>query len=229
MTAPAPTLRLYDWPVSPFCHKVRAVLAHKGLAFERVPALQHRAEIKRRGKIGKVPALELDGEFLVDSTDIVHALERRFPATPVLPPDAAARARCHVIEDWCDESLYFLGLYFHWREPSGRRAAHELFSRTLLGRLSFWPIWLRINRQLDGQGTGRKSEAQIRTDLARHLDAIEAMLEREWLLGDGPWLCDFSLMAQLVYLSRAAALSQAFADRPRINAFLARMKTLHQR
>ena len=110
---------LYDWGPSPFCMKVRAVLAHKGLPYT------------------KVPALDVDGEFLVDSTDIAHELERRFPTTPILPAAARERALCHALEDWSDESLYFFGLYYHWHEPAGRRQAAAYFARTWLGRLAF--------------------------------------------------------------------------------------------
>lgn len=223
----APRIRLYDWPVSPFCHKVRAVLEHKGLPYERLPALSNRGLIRRRGGVGKVPALELDAEFLVDSTDIVHELERRFPDCPVLPPSASARALCHVLEDWADESLYFLGLYHHWHEPAGVAAARRYFHRSWAGVLLFPPLRWRIERQLAGQGVGRKAPAQVRADLERNLDAVEALLEPgPFLLGDGPWLCDHALLAQLVYLQRAAALGGLYAERPAIRAFLERMRAL---
>jgi glutathione S-transferase len=224
-----PRIALYDWPVSPFCMKVRAVLDHKGLAYQRLPALKHQREIRRRGKVGKVPALDIDGAFFVDSTDIAHELERRFPAPSVLPPDPAERALCHVLEDWADESLYFLGLYYHWHEPQGRRAAADYFGRSLLGKLFFRPVWMRVERQLVGQGTARKSPEHVRSDLERNLDAVEGLLARgDFLLGTRPYLCDFALMAQLVYLSRAAALSNALSARPRALAYLERMKSLRE-
>src|SRR5688572_28623116 len=51
----------YDWPYSPFCMKVRAMLDHKGLQYERINPLGRALfAIHRRGKIGKVPALEID-------------------------------------------------------------------------------------------------------------------------------------------------------------------------
>lgn len=231
MTSPSttPRIALYDWPVSPFCMKVRAVLDHKRLSYVRLPALTHQWEIKRRGKVGKVPALDLDGEFLVDSTDIAHALERRFPDPPVLPPDPGDRAQCHVLEDWADESLYFSGLYYHWHEPAGRQAAAAYFGRTLIGKLSFQPFRWKIERQLWGQGTGRKSAAQVRADLERNLDAVEVLLGRgPFLLSGGPWLCDFALMSQLVYLTRAPALKRVLDARPHTRAYLERMKQLRE-
>jgi len=228
--ANSPALRLYDWAPSPFCIKVRAVLAHKGLAYERVPALTRVREIRRRGGIGKVPALELDGELHVDSTDIVHLLERRFPTASVLPADARERALCHVLEEYCDEALYFFGLYFHWHDPAGRAAARAYFARTLLGRLLFRPFLARIERQLRGHGTGRKTAAHVRADLERNLDAIEGLLAgREYLLGAGPYLCDFALAGQLVYLTLAPGTRHVLDERPHCKAFLARLPQVRAR
>lgn len=222
-------IRLFDWPPSPFCMKVRAVLDHKGLAYERIPALTRVREIRRRGGIGKVPALELGGELLVDSTDIAHALEQRFPATPILPASAADRARCHVLEEYADEALYFLGLYYHWHDPAGRAAAKRYFARTLLGRLMFHPFSALIGRQLHGHGTGRKSPAHVRADLERNLDAVEALLaDRAYLLGEeGPYLCDFAVAGQLVYLTLAPTTKEALRDRPRCRAWIARLRHVH--
>lgn len=217
-------IALYDWPPSPFCMKVRAVLEYKGLAYERIPALSRIREVYRRGAVGKVPALDIDGEFHVDSTDIAHLLERRVPMPPILPVAARERALCHTFEDWSDESLYFFGLYYHWHEPQGRRRAAAYFAKTVLGRLSFRPFLARIERQLRGHGTARKSAAHVRADLERNLDVIETLLQgRAFLLGEGPYLCDFALAAQLTYLTRAPAVRDALRDRPESRAFLARL------
>ena len=220
----AVTIVLYDWPPSPFCIKVRAVLERKQIAYERVSALGRIPELYRRGKIGKVPALDLDGEFLVDSTDICHALDARVPSPALLPTAPRDRALCHALEDWADESLYFFGLYYHWHEPEGRARAKRYFAKTLAGRLVFWPYLARIEQQLRGHGIARKPPAHVRQDLERNLDAIEALVaERQFLLGDGPWLCDYALAGQLVYLTRARSMRDVLASRPHTRAFLARL------
>ncbi len=216
-------LVLYDWKPSPFCMKVRAVLAHKGLAYETRPALRHIKDLYRRGGIGKVPALELGDEFLIDSTDICHRLEREFPERPVLPSDPRERAQCHVFEELCDESLYFFGLYYHWHEPEGRRRAAKYFARTLLGRLFFRPFLGRVERQLQGHGLGRKTPAHVRADLERNLEAFDTLLEgRDYLLGHGPHLCDFALASHLDYLILAPATRDALASRPNLRRLLER-------
>lgn len=218
------TIVLYDWPPSPFCMKVRAVLARKQLAYERVAALGRIPELYRRGKIGKVPALEIDGELLVDSTDICYALDARFASPPLLPADARDRALCHALEEWADESLYFFGLYYHWHEPEGRRRAKRYFDKTLAGRIVFWPYLARIEQQLRGHGLGRKPPAHVASDLERNLDAVEALVAaKPYLLGDAPWLCDYAIAAQLVYLTLAKSQRDVLASRPATRAYLARL------
>ena len=44
----------YDWPYSPFCMKVRAILDYKHLKYECVNPLSARGTLNRRGT-GKVP------------------------------------------------------------------------------------------------------------------------------------------------------------------------------
>lgn len=223
----APRLVLYDWAVSPFSLKVRAALDHKGLAYVRVPIVRraNRLSVRRRGGVGKAPALEIDGRLHVDSTDICHEIERRFPDPPILPAAARERALCHAIEEWADESLYFIGLYYHWHDPEGRARVPEAFPRGLGGRLLFRFFLRRVLGQLRGQGTARKSPEHVRSDLARHLDALDALFaDRPFALGDRPYLCDFALFGQLVYLGRSPVGGRSLAGRTAIEGFVSRMK-----
>jgi glutathione S-transferase len=219
---------LYDWGPSPFCLKVRAILDHKRIAYRRLSALGRPIlELRRRGGIGKVPALELDGELVCDSTDIAYALERRVPEPAVLPADARERALCHALEDWADESLYFVGLYFQWIDPAGLAMVPQAFGRGPLGKLAFEVSLRRIRRQVRGQGTSRKPDAHVRADLERHLDALEALVAPgPFLLGEAPLLCDFAVMSQLVYLARTPHGGPRVAARPALTAYLERMKAL---
>jgi glutathione S-transferase len=49
------------------------------------------------------PVLELDGDAIGDSTEIIAALERRHPEPPLYPVDSSERARALEIEDFFDE------------------------------------------------------------------------------------------------------------------------------
>lgn len=210
----------YDWPYSPFCMKVRAILDHKDIEFRTVNPLAARGLLKRRGT-GKVPAIEIDGLFVTDSTNIALMLDARFPDPPLLPGGERERGLCYAIEDWADESLYFIGLYYRWIEEQGRKPVAGVFGTSLKGRAAYLYYARLIARQLEGQGTLRKSPEHIRADLERNLDAVEAMLgEAPYLLGDEPYLCDFALWAQLAYLNRTPIGGRAIAARERVATYL---------
>ncbi len=225
-----PQINFYDWAPSPFCMKVRAILDYKRLAYRRInplgPALK---AIRQSGRTGKVPAVEIDGEWLTDSTDIAYELDRRFPAPPILPAAPRDRALCHAIEEWADESLYFIGLYYQWYEPSGRAMVPRAFGKSLLGRIAYRVYLRRILRQLKGQGTLRKPPGHVRADLDRHLDAAEDLLRPgPFLFGAAPYLCDFALFGQLAYLARTPVAGEAIKGRPAIQQFCEHMKQWRQ-
>jgi glutathione S-transferase len=224
--ATRPKLVLYDFPTSPFCAKVRSVLMYQGASFETVDAMAPRNWLAlRRDGTGKAPALAIDGLRVADSTDICHALDALFPHCPVLPPEPRERALCHAIEEWCDESLYFVGLRLVWLDPANDRAVRGRFARGPAGWLAWRGYRRLIARQVRGQGTGRKSQPQLVVDLKRHLDAAEALLaDRPFLLGQQPWLCDFALFGELRFLGFAPAGAAALAERPALLAFGERVR-----
>ena len=221
-------LRLFDWAPSPFCMKVRAILNYKGVPFERIAVLgPSLIELVRRSKVRKVPALDIDGSLIVDSTDIAHEIERLFPEPAIVPADPHLRGLSHVLEDWSDEALYFLGLYFQWVEPRGKPMVRRAFGSSPLGIAARLFYQGRIAAQLRGQGTGRKSLAQITTDLEREFNALTAMLAGQpYLLGQTPYLCDFAVNAQLVYLSRPPASAEILREFSELGSYVDRMKAL---
>jgi glutathione S-transferase len=215
----------YDWPYSPFCMKVRAILDYKQLQYERVNPVGRVGAIRRRGGIGKVPAVEIDDELIVDSTDIAHELDRRFPDPPLLPNDPRERAMCHAIEDWADESLYFIGLYYRWYEREGRKPIPRVFGRSPTGWLAYRFYLRRILGQLRGQGTSRKPPEHVARDLERQLDAVEGLLRPgPYLFGANSYLADFALWGQLNYLNKTPVGGRAIAGRKAIGAYLERMR-----
>lgn len=221
-------IRLFDWGPSPFCLKVRSILAYKGVEYERVAVLgPSLLEFFRRSGVRKVPALDVDGRLLVDSTDIAHEIERLFPEPSILPADPRLRGLSHALEDWSDEALYFLGLYFQWIEPAGKPMVRKAFGATPLGIAARWFYQHRIAGQLRGQGTARKSPVHIAADLRREFEGLAAMLaDRPFLLGEQPYLCDFAVCAQLVYMSRPPASAEILREHLPLLAYMERMKAL---
>jgi glutathione S-transferase len=107
-------ITLYSGPLSLFSRKVEIVLHEKSLPFERVQvpfsqakgyAPKHPAVLAANPK-GQVPVL-VDGDLtLFDSTLIFEYLEDAYPAPPLYPTGAAARARCRQLELYADEILF---------------------------------------------------------------------------------------------------------------------------
>ncbi len=107
-------MKLYSGPLSLFTAKVRIALADKGLAYERVEvgwSREHRYEPHHPDVVAlnprkQVPVL-VDGDVVVaDSTLILEYLEDRSPEPPLLPRDAAGRARARQLEAAADEILF---------------------------------------------------------------------------------------------------------------------------
>ena len=89
-------IRLYQYPFSHNCAKVKIALLEKGLAFEAPQVdnmLLRSAAFLALNPLGKVPVLE-DGAFAIGESEvIVEYLEDRYPNPPLLPQSAEGRAR----------------------------------------------------------------------------------------------------------------------------------------
>ena len=95
-------IRLYRAPFSTNVERVALALAHKGLEVESVwISYEDRSPVERVSGQSLVPVVEFDdGAVVVDSMQIVKALEERHPAAPLYPPDFAGRARTMRFIDW---------------------------------------------------------------------------------------------------------------------------------
>jgi len=87
-------LKLGGFAVSNYYNKVKVALLEKGIAFEEAFCMTSQdEEYRKRSPMGKVPYLEVDGEFLCESQVICEYLEDQYPAKPLYPKGALERAR----------------------------------------------------------------------------------------------------------------------------------------
>jgi len=105
-------LVLHNYWRSSASHRVRIVLALKGLAYDYAPVNitpkggeQHRSDAYRaKNPMMQVPTLEIiedDGtvRWLAQSLPILEFLEERFPDTPILPKDPYQRAKARMLAE----------------------------------------------------------------------------------------------------------------------------------
>jgi maleylacetoacetate isomerase len=95
-------MKLYGYFRSSAAFRVRIALNLKGLRYENAFVHlrrndQSKADYLAVNPQGLVPALELDGQRLVQSLPIIEYLDEIHPQPPLLPADAAGRARVRAL------------------------------------------------------------------------------------------------------------------------------------
>lgn len=198
---------LYQYPragrlesISPFCVKVQRALRYKQVEF-RIENLALGYQIRRANPRGRLPAADIDQERVHDSSDILRALERRFPERPLFPTDPQTQAEALLLEDWADEVLYPYLLYWRWLiEPPDPQRAFKFLPRFLRG-LGVRLYRRTVRRRLRYQGTGLKPAEVVRAELTRALRALDTKLRASatpYLLGTlAPTHADIAVFAQV--------------------------------
>jgi glutathione S-transferase len=81
-------IKLYGLRMSNYYSLVKAAMIEKGLDFEEVKAPPTQKEDNlARSPMGKMPSIEIDGQYISESLAIVSYLERAHPETSLLPAD----------------------------------------------------------------------------------------------------------------------------------------------
>ncbi|WP_095587713.1 glutathione S-transferase family protein [Actibacterium ureilyticum] len=167
--------RLYHVPLSPFCRKVRLVLAEKKIEVELVEERywEQDPDFMRRNPAGKVPVLRINGLALSESQAICEYLEEIQAEPRLLPQDPAQRAEVRRLVSWFDDK-------FH----------QEVTSKLL---------YERVNKKVMGQGYPESKNVKAGAQKIKfHLDYLGWLLDqRRWLAGDVMTLADFAAAAHL--------------------------------
>jgi len=167
--------RLYHVPLSPFCRKVRLVLAEKRIEVELVEERywEEQPEFLRRNPGGKVPVLRLDGVMMAESSAICEYLEETRPDPALMPKDPAGRFEVRRLVGWFDDK----------------------FHREVTANL----LYERVNKKITGKGYPDSSNIKAGARAIKyHLDYMAWLLDhRRWLAGDQMSLADFTAAAHL--------------------------------
>jgi len=210
---------------SPFCMKVEVFLKLAGLPYQ----VNDHTPPFRLPK-GKLPALR-DGETLVcDSQAIIEHLQRQY--ADKLPPALRQpeRGADLALRRLFEEHTYFSALWGRWIDE----AAFRVVAPTFFGRLP-WPLRTlvpalvrrKMRRDLQGQGLGRHSPAEIAARAEADLDAAQAMLgERSFFGGDQPSALDatvYAFLANALYVDIDSPVRRHLQAMAPLVAYCARM------
>ncbi|EXJ13833.1 Stringent starvation protein A [Imhoffiella purpurea] len=103
-------MTLFSDPVCPYCHRVRMVLAEKGIAVDVVDVDAHALpdEVMDFNPYGTVPTFVDRDLRLYESRIIMEYLDERFPHPPLLPVDPVSRANARLFMYRIDRDWYSL-------------------------------------------------------------------------------------------------------------------------
>ncbi len=167
--------KLYHFPLSPFCRKVRLSLAEKKIEVELHDERywEQDPDFLRRNPAGKVPVLRLDNKMMSESAAICEYLEEAYPNPPLMPTDVDGRYEVRRLVSWFDDK-------FH----------NEVTSKLL---------YERVNKKVMGRGFPDSGNVKAGAKAIKyHLDYMAWLLDhRRWLAGDAMSLADFAAAAHL--------------------------------
>src|SRR6266481_5534034 len=121
--------RVHGMMQSYFTRKMTGYFDYKGIpwVFRRFAGAS--PEAMAAGFPGGVPVVEMPGgEFMWDSTAMIHHLELRYPEPAVLPQDPVQRFLCYVIEDAADEWFYRVAVGSRWFFPENAAVGEHVRS-----------------------------------------------------------------------------------------------------
>jgi microsomal prostaglandin-E synthase 2 len=225
---------LYQFELCPFCHKVKATLDVKGIAYRTV-------EVNPFGKAElpalpddapkKVPVIECDGDVVFDSTTIMNYLDERFPDRRLSPQDGSdARVRSDEIETWVDDvfaKALPTVIYGTWREAL--KAAQITARSSNFGFVS--NIGVRaggpmIMYQVSKRILKKHGKSDGHAWVAEALDQFEEWLgDDDYVTGDAVSLGDVAMHGAISCV-RDFPIFAEMMQRPRIESWFASLQTL---
>ncbi len=120
--------RVYGMSQSYFTRKMTGYLAYKDIPYLLRRFAGANPAARANGWHGGIPVVATpDGQWMWDTTAMIHHLELRFPQPAVMPADPVQRFLCYAIEDVIDEWSYRPAVGSRWfYEENGRVGGWEL-------------------------------------------------------------------------------------------------------
>src|SRR5262245_26028323 len=190
--------RLYVSELSYFSGKVRPAFPYK-----RVPVLEmlatraaYREVIRPRVGFAMIPIVVTpEDETWQDTSDILDALERRFPAPPLYPTAPVQRVVAYLIELYADEFMMLPALHYRWSFPESEAKARADFAATNGDPVQSNRFADAVKGFMGMVGVRPETIPAVEAHTGELLDLLEAHFAlHPFLLGGRPSLADCALM-----------------------------------
>jgi glutathione S-transferase len=220
--------------ISPFCSKLEIYLRMAGWKYTT------KVGDSRKAPKGKLPFIEIDGQTISDSSDIIDALEARADHPLGTPLDVglpvADQAVGRAMQSMLEEHFYFVSAYNRWGKDEGwaqyqpvlkdfvKQAGVPNFAAGLVTGL----IRRDVIKSIRNQGVGRHSEAQINAIGIKLLGAVADWLgDKPYMLGEQPRTIDataYAFLSGVLYAPIEGPIKEHLQSRSNLVAYCARMK-----
>lgn len=212
--------------LSPFCLKLETWLRMAGLPYESVYTFN-----PGQGPLGKLPAIEVDGKKVPDSSRCIAFLKGQHGIDLDTGLSAEQQALGLAFKAMFEDRLYWAVVYSRWIDPDYWPATQRLyFGKMPPGLRQLVPLIAQrqVRRDLHGQGLGRHEREQIYAFARADLAAVATFLgDKPYFLGEAPSEIDataYGFLAQLVLLDMASPLKAAATAHPNLVAYCERMR-----
>jgi glutathione S-transferase len=203
----ADTYRIIGAEMSPYSVKVRSYFRYKAIPHQWV--LRNAASQAEFEKYARMPIVPLvvtpDGSGIQDSTPIIEAMEKLFPAPSIDPDDGVARFISALIEEFGDEWGNKWMFHYRWardvdqissagriarmRGPQASEQEYAAFAGQVRARMVD-RVWF--------VGSNAATAPQIEAGFLDMLGLLDSHLAgRPYLFGGRPALGDFGLWGQI--------------------------------
>jgi glutathione S-transferase len=183
-----------------FSGKARAALRAKRVYFEEIlPTPQAMREIRRRTGLTFLPTVVTpEDETWQDTSDIIDALETRFPEPALLPATPVQRIVSYLIELYADEFMILPAMHYRWGTPEGVREARDAFAAASGDTERSQKFADAMGGSLPMLGVVPETVPAIVAHLDDLLDLLESVLTAQsFLLGEQMSLADCALLGPL--------------------------------
>ena len=166
---------LYHLPLSPFCRKIRLMLAEKNSEVDLIEEFvwDRRTDFVRLNPSSKVPVLKIGDLVLSESNAIFEYIEEVHPNPPLLPKSLVDRLEARRFSSWFDDT----------------------FHRDITAKLLYQRVYKNLSQSTQADTSLMKSGMIA---MRYHLTYIDKILEqRRWFAGDSMTIADFAGAAHI--------------------------------